>query len=571
VHHGNLTVAGRSANTDASGSLKAVLANPGLRRIVAGWSGGIAGDSAIVVALLVIAFEEGGPLAVGVFGVVRMAPSVIAAPLATGPAGRQPPTRLLFVVQLIRSLAAVAAVGVILAGAWLPALFLVNAIGATAGALVRPFQAAALPSLARTPGELVAANVALSTGEGLGGFAGPLLAGLLVAGSGPPAAVVAGTVMFGLATLAMTGLGRSADDEAESAAELRALAATAERRASGGPLGQLTAGLRVIRHRPGAAAILVGFSGQVVTRGLMSTIITVAAIGIIGLGEPGVGALNAAWGLGGLVGAVAAVGLASRRRLGPTFAVSLVVWGLPLVVIGLVPWPAVAFGAMVASGIGNATLDIAGFPLLQRTVPSADRMAVFVLLEAIVGLGVAFGAILAPFLLVQFGERGALVLSGAILPIVAVATWGRIQRVDDETVVPTEALSLLRGAPMFARLPMTGLERLAEGMRSVAFEPGSDIVREGDEGDSYLIIERGRVAVSQAGRTIGVLGPGEGFGEIALLHAVPRTATVRAVAPTAIYAIGRNDFLEAVAGPTSAAIANRVAAERLARVPGARN
>jgi CRP-like cAMP-binding protein len=124
---------------------------------------------------------------------------------------------------------------------------------------------------------------------------------------------------------------------------------------------------------------------------------------------------------------------------------------------------------------------------------------------------------------------------------------------------------------MFARLPMTGLERLAEGMRSVAFEPGSDIVREGDEGDSYLIIERGRVAVSQAGRTIGVLGPGEGFGEIALLHAVPRTATVRAVAPTAIYAIGRNDFLEAVAGPTSAAIANRVAAERLARVPGARN
>jgi MFS family permease len=567
VHDGDLTGAGHSAATGSTGSLRAVLANPGLRRIVGGWGGGIAGDNAMVVALLVITYAEGGPLAVGLFGVVRMAPSVIAAPLAAGPAGRYPPTRLLLIIQLIRAIAALAAVGVILAGAWLPALFLVNAIGATSGALVRPFQAAALPSLARTPGELVAANVALSTGEGLGGFGGPLLAGILVAGPGPLAAAIAGTILFGLATLSTVGLGASADDEAEVAAERRAREARLEGRASGGPLGQLTAGFHVLRHRPGAAAILVGFGSQVVTRGLMNTLITVAAIGIIGLGEPGVGTLNAAWGLGGLLGAIAAVSLASRRKLGPTFAVSLVLWGFPLAVIGVLPLPLVAFMAMFLSGVGNATLDISGFPLLQRTVPASDRMAVFVLLEAIVGLGLGFGAILAPFLLVAFGDRGALALTGAIMPIVAVATWGRIHRVDEEAVVPTEALSILRGAPMFARLPMTALERIAEGMRSVAFEPGSDIVREGEVGDAYLIVERGRVAVSQGGRQIGELGPGEGFGEIALLHAMPRTATVTAIAPTTLYSIARPDFLEAIAGPTSAAVANRVAAEHLARTP----
>ena len=131
--------------------------------------------------------------------------------------------------------------------------------------------------------------------------------------------------------------------------------------------------------------------------------------------------------------------------------------------------------------------------------------------------------------------------------------------------MPAKELSVLRGIPMFARLPLTALERLAEGMRSVAFAPATDIVREGESGDAYLIVDSGRVAVSQAGRTVNELGPGDGFGEISLLRAVPRTATVRAIVPTTIYSITCNDFLEAVAGPTSAAVADRVAADHLAR------
>ena len=472
-----MTSAGSRASESASGSLRAALTNPGLRQIVSGWSAGIAGDNALLVAILIIAFQQGGPIAVGIYGVVRIAPSIIIGPLIAGPASRNPPTRLLLAVQLIRTIAAIAAVGVILAGSWLPALFVVNAIGVTAGALVRPLQSAALPSLARTPGELVAANVALSTGEGLGGFAGPLLAGILVSVSGPPAAAVAGTILFGLATLSMAGLGESADDEAEQAAERRAREANAESRASGGPLGNLTAGLRIVRRRPGAAAILFGLGSQVVTRGLMSALITVAAFDLLGLGEPGVGTLNAAWGLGGLLGALAAVSLASRQKLGPAFALSLVLWGFPLAVIGALPLPIVAFAAMFVSGAGNATVDISGFTLLQRTVPSADRMAVFVLLEAIGGLGVSIGSILAPVLLVALGDRGALAVAGAILPIVAVATWGRIHRVDEEAVVPSENLAILRSAPMFERLPMTALERLAEGMQHVTFAPDSEVVR----------------------------------------------------------------------------------------------
>ncbi len=198
----------------------------------------------------------------------------------------------------------------------------------------------------------------------------------------------------------------------------------------------------------------------------MNTLITVAALGLIGLGDSGVGILNSAWGLGGLLGALGAVGLASRQRLGPWFAFSMVLWGLPLAIIGVLPLPLIALGAMFASGVGNATLDVSVFTLLQRSVRSADRMAVFVLLEAIAALGIAVGSILGPLLLAVFGDRGALIVAGAIMPVAIVATWSRVRRVDEEAVVPEKELSILRGIPMFARLPLTALERLAEGMRS---------------------------------------------------------------------------------------------------------
>ncbi|HVQ23368.1 MAG TPA: MFS transporter, partial [Candidatus Saccharimonadia bacterium] len=466
-----MTTAALASDAAAAGPLRAVLGSPGLRRIVGGWTFGIAGDAAMLVALLVITYQSGGPLAVGILGVVRMAPSVVAAPLAAGPASRHPPTRLLLIVQLVRALASIATVVIIVAGAWLPALFLASAVGATAGTLVRPLQASALPSLTRTPGELVAANAAISTGEGLGGFGGPLLAGLLMAAAGPLAATVASTVMFGVATLSMVGLGASADDAAEVAAERRAREALEARRESGGLVAGLTAGLRVVRHRPGPAALLADVGSQVVTRGLMNTLITVAALGLIGLGDSGVGILNSAWGLGGLLGALAAVGLASRQRLGPWFAFSMVLWGLPLAIIGALPLPLIALGAMFASGVGNATLDVSVFTLLQRSVRSADRMAVFVLLEAIAALGIAVGSILGPLLLAVFGDRGALVVAGAIMPVAIIATWGRVRRVDEEAVVPAKELSILRGIPMFARLPLTARERLAEGMRSAVFAP----------------------------------------------------------------------------------------------------
>jgi CRP-like cAMP-binding protein len=90
-------------------------------------------------------------------------------------------------------------------------------------------------------------------------------------------------------------------------------------------------------------------------------------------------------------------------------------------------------------------------------------------------------------------------------------------------------------------------------------------MREGDPGDDYVLIESGEAEVSRFGQVIGVLGPGEGLGEIALLHDVPRTASVMALSPISAFSLDRESFLEAVTGTaTSYESARTIASERLA-------
>jgi MFS family permease len=293
----------------------------------------------------------------------------------------------------------------------------------------------------------------------------------------------------------------------------------------------------------------------------------VASFELLGLGDAGVGLLGAAFGLGSLIGALGAVGLAGRRRLGPTFAVALSLWSLPIALIGLAPFTPVALVALAASGVANGILDVAGLTLLQRGLPTSARVHVLGLFEASVGVTQALGALLAPILIVAFGNRGALGITGAILPILAVATWPRIRRVDDEAQVPDHELRLLRGIPLFAPLPMTALERLAGAMQPTAHAAGDVIYREGEPGDTYLIIAEGEVEATIDGRPVNRCRRGEGVGEIALLHEVSRTATVTALVPTRGYSLSAADFLAAIAGPTSAAAARLVADERLARNP----
>ena len=139
-------------------------------------------------------------------------------------------------------------------------------------------------------------------------------------------------------------------------------------------------------------------------------------------------------------------------------------------------------------------------------------------------------------------------LVGLFLPALLVPLWPALRRVDAAAHVPTEPLALLRAIPIFAPLPAPALERLAAGAVAVAVVAGDPVFLQGDPGDRFYAIESGRARVSIDGAETNELGPGEFFGEIALLRDVPRTATVRALDGLRLYAVERDDFIAAVTG-----------------------
>ncbi len=112
--------------------------------------------------------------------------------------------------------------------------------------------------------------------------------------------------------------------------------------------------------------------------------------------------------------------------------------------------------------------------------------------------------------------------------------------------VSTEArLELLRRVELFAGVEPRHLERIAERVVEVDVPAGRQIVREGDVGTGFFVIVEGSVRVIRDGRPIARLGPGEFFGELAILDRRPRVAQVVADEPTRCLALASWD-LEAI-------------------------
>ena len=412
------------------------------------------------MALLVIAFDTGGALAVGLLGLVRMLPSTLIAPLAGIPAARYGSARVLVAVNLTRAVAALGCLVLVVTDAPIGATFALAAVAASAGAMVRPVQTALLPSLARMPDELVAGNSVSSLGEAAGMFVGPLVGGVLVVSAGPGPTLVAAALLFGLAAVPVSRL-----DTGEEIAMVRALEGGEQR-------PSILAGFRALAQRPGPALVVLGFMSQVFVRGLLITLIVVASVDLLGMGDAGVGWLNAAVGAGGLLGALTAAGLSGRIPLSRVFAVSLVFWGLPIALIAGLPVPPIALAALFVTGLSNASLDVAGFTILQRSLTLAERVPVFALFEGGVGVMLAAGGIVAPILIALFGSRGALLIGGAILPIVAVLTWPGIRDVERESMVPEDRLRLVRAIPL-----LRAVEPVCTGAAGQRDDPG--VVRSG--------------------------------------------------------------------------------------------
>jgi MFS family permease len=536
----------------ALGGLVAVWRNENLRRLELGWGGAITAEWMHFVALGVFAYDAGGALGVGIAGLVRMLPAALVSPFAASLGDRFRRERFLVAIALVGAAALAGSAVAFFVSESAPVIFALAAVMGLASTLVRPAQQALLPSLARTPDELIGSNGATSTVESLGTLVGPLLAGVLVSvfDAGVVFAVGAGALLasaFFFARVKVEGrLQATAGVGTESARRL------------------LLAGLRYVARTP-APRMVVGLIGaQAFVRGCLNVLIVVTAFEVLDADAGAVGYMTAALGVGGLIGALGAFTL-TGHRLAVAFGAALVFWGLPIALMAPSRFLVTALLLLAVVGAANSIEDVAAFTLLQRIVPDDLLTRVLGVVWGLAMGGVALGSIVAPAVVGLVGPRAALVVVGAILPVLALVAWRRLVEVDRSTPGPTAELAVIGSVPMLAPLSLAAKEHLAATLEPVSVRAGDVVIRMGDRGDRFYIVADGELEIVGEGLH-GTARQGDHFGEIALLRDVPRTATVRAVTDSQLYALEREDFLAAVTGHSDVGAAGEaIAAERLAR------
>ena len=153
-----------------------------------------------------------------------------------------------------------------------------------------------------------------------------------------------------------------------------------------------------------------------------------------------------------------------------------------MLLIGAWPTAALALAALFVTGVSNAVLDVSGFTLVQRSVRNEDRVTMFGVMEGLFGVGMLVGSLVGPALVALLGVRGSLLIAGAILPILALITSRPIANRTRRSPLVEGQLALLRQNPLFAPLPLTALDRLAENLVAVSYAAGDVVMREGEPG-----------------------------------------------------------------------------------------
>ncbi len=534
-------------------ALRAVAANKSLRRVELALVGSETGTWMGVLTVSVVSFNHGGLTGFGLVFGLRMVVPAIAAPFLGLLGDRLPRKRVMVGADLTR-LTLVALAAVVTYGGGSPlVVYVLYALVSAAGTAFRPAQAALLPALATTPEELTAANAVATTIQSAASFVGPAIGGVLIAVTQPATAFLVAAATFGWSAAMLIGIREPA----------RELLGQGERTTVRSVAGHLADGVRALTENRRVALLVGLLCVQVVVYGALLVYMTGLSFDVLGGGEKQYGILVSAMGVGGLVGAAGSFGLIGSNLV-RSFAVSFSVWGVPIALLALWQTPSGAFVLIAFIGLANTILDVAALTLLQRAVPEQVLGRIFGIFESITYGAVIIGAVGAPFLVKAVGLNASLVATGVLLPALIVISWPALRHLENVAAAPRERTDLLRRVPFLVLLPEPAIGQLADALVPVHAAAGEQLIRQGDEGDRFYIVEQGGVTVSVDGREVQRGGPGYFFGEIALLRDAPRTASVSAVGETELLALERDDFLATVTGHAdSAKEAHAIVSSRL--------
>ena len=545
-----------TAINETRSSLATVFRNRSLRRLNLALAGSMIGDWAYYTALVIWAYGVGGATAVGIFGTVKMAASAVAAPFTSALADRMSRRRLMVLCDVARAILVAVAAALVEWGGPDLAIFSIAVVAGLVGTAFRPAQLALTPSLVDEPDELTAANGVGSTIESLAFFVGPAIAGLLLGVTDVATVFLLNAATFVWSAVLVAGVhprGGAADgsDAADPAGVGRQDDGD---QADPGPDGEdgsfvrtALAGFGVIWRHPDLRLITGIYAAQTVVAGASLVFGVAIALDLTDLGPSGLGYLDSTLGVGALVGGLLTVALASRHRLASDFGWGVVFWAVPLLLVAVWPVAAAAFMAMAVIGAANPVVDVNANTILQRLTPDAVLGRVFGALESALIATMALGSLVMPLLIAWVGLRWGLVALSVPITVIALAAMPRLRRLDAAVSEPP-GVALLYGVPLFQPLRRPMVEQLAAKLEQRRVVAGDVVVREGEVGDLFYVIESGALDATHDGRLLSHMETGDHFGEIALLRDVRRTATVTATEDSVLQTIQREDFLAALTG-----------------------
>jgi hypothetical protein len=393
--------------------------------------------------------------------------------------------------------------------------------------------------------------------DNVGFLLAALTTGVLLAITDPWAVFGFGAAIALFTTLGLTTIAR--DERPSYAAADGELSGLARQSILGFRTLFAERGLRLL----GALLVVVVFF-----EGTAEVLVVILALDLLHLGHGSVGYLNATWGLGALLGGATLSFLLDRGRLAVALAGGSVAGALATALPAVWVAGVAAYLGWLAIGLGYTVVEVAGKTLLQRLGSDETLSRVIGSLESARLTAMALGSIGATVLFELLGVRGALLALALLLPLFVGALWNRLRSFEIGAPVAEEQFQLLRGNSIFSPLPVATLERLSHDLVAVEVPVDKAVITQGEAGDRFYLIESGEVEVLEHGEYRRHEGPGESFGEIALLRDVPRTATVRTTKPTTLMALERDRFITAVTGhQRSHQVAHTVVDDRWAPEP----
>ncbi|MFN8168008.1 MAG: MFS transporter [Candidatus Nanopelagicales bacterium] len=525
-----------------------------LARVLVAYGAGAVVEYAAWIAVIFYAYDIGGATLAGIAGVVQLLPAAVIAPAAGSVGDRLPRGTALSGSYAVEALLIAVTAALLVLGAPVWAVLTASTLVTASVSVARPIHYASLPQLVRTPGALVRSNSATGVLQGVGLFVGPLLAGIVVERWSSATALGLCAVVVLLSALLTV--------------RLRLPVASAG--GDDGALRAAVAGLRVVGRDRGVLALLLALGMGYLVSGALEVLSVAFADEVLGAGSASAGLMFGASGVGALLGAALAAAVALRTRLALPVVAAIVVAGLPLMLMAEIRVLAPAVVLIAVYGLGEAIAGVTARTLLQRVTDDGLLARVFSVQEGVNLVGLALGAGLAPVLVAAFGPAAGFVPLGAGLVIAGLLCWLPLRAMDSRAVVRPDVVALLRRAEVFAAMAPPALERLAGGARWVELGADEVVIAQGETGDAYYVVGSGTLAVEVDGvRRDVLLGAGDGFGEIALLQDVPRTATVTTTSPVRLLRVERDPFLAAITGTVDGrSVAHDIAAAHLRRDAG---